>query len=247
MLIELLSSSNYVNFNIKLAQVIGLNAAIYVSQLIDINDKALRKKRVNDGFFTIDRKYIKSRTTIDEATQREIDQVLLRLNIIQKHPDKYNTISLDISVLTSIMMTPDEDLIKDITQIVAQTEKKVKKLTKEERTLSDLQQCIITNNPELKQAYIDWITAVYQKDGFMTRQAVISAQSNIDTFSNHDLDVALKILELATISAYRDVTWAINNYKKDFPKASNSTAPTLKPIVVSPPIKRAARMSDEVF
>ena len=247
MLIELLSTSNYVQFNIKIAQVLGLNTAIYIGQLIEINDKALRKKKVNDDYFTIDRKYIKTRTTIDEATQRDIDQVLIRLSIIKKHPEKYNTISLDISVLTSIMMTPDEDLIKDITEIVAQTEKKVKKLTKEERALHDLQQNIITNNTELRQAYIDWITAVYQKDGFMTRQAVISAQNNLDKFANHDLDVALKVLEVATINAYRDVTWAINNYKKDLSLNGNNSSTQLKPIVVQTPVKRASRMSDEVF
>ena len=39
MLIELLSSSNYVNFNIKLAQILGLKPAIYLSQIMDINEK----------------------------------------------------------------------------------------------------------------------------------------------------------------------------------------------------------------
>ena len=39
MLIELLSSSNYVNFNIKIAQILGLKPAIYLSQIMDINEK----------------------------------------------------------------------------------------------------------------------------------------------------------------------------------------------------------------
>ena len=63
MLIELLSSSNYVNFNIKVAQILGLKSAIYLSQLMDINEKAIRKNKIEDNFFTIDRKYIESRTT----------------------------------------------------------------------------------------------------------------------------------------------------------------------------------------
>ena len=38
MLIELLSPANYVSFNIKVAQILGLKAAIYLSQIIDINE-----------------------------------------------------------------------------------------------------------------------------------------------------------------------------------------------------------------
>ena len=40
MLVELLSQSNYQSFNIKLAQLLGLESAIYLSALIDINEKA---------------------------------------------------------------------------------------------------------------------------------------------------------------------------------------------------------------
>lgn len=68
MLIDLLSMSNYVNYNVKVAQILGLDAAIYVSELLNINDKALHKNKVKGEYFTIDRMYIQSRTTFDEPT-----------------------------------------------------------------------------------------------------------------------------------------------------------------------------------
>ena len=117
MLIELLSSSNYVNFNIKLAQILGLKPAIYLSQIMDINEKAIRKNKVNNNYFTIDRKYIESRTTLTADEQSAIEKDLLNIGILERDTEKKNTISLNITMLTSIMMTPDEDLLKDISSL----------------------------------------------------------------------------------------------------------------------------------
>ena len=72
MLIELLSMSNYAHFNVKLAQILGLHQAIYLALIMDINEKAIRKSKIDKDFFTIDRKYITSRTTLSEQEQRDI-------------------------------------------------------------------------------------------------------------------------------------------------------------------------------
>ena len=58
MLLDLLSLDNYVSYNIKVAEILGLHAAIYLSELMNINDKAIRKSKTKDNFFTVDRKYI---------------------------------------------------------------------------------------------------------------------------------------------------------------------------------------------
>ena len=66
MLIELLSTSNYVSYNIKLAELLGLHPAIYISELMNINDKAIKKDKLEDDYFTLVRSYITARTTLDE-------------------------------------------------------------------------------------------------------------------------------------------------------------------------------------
>ena len=238
MLIELLSMSNYVNFNIKLAEILGLHPAIYLSQIMDINEKALRKDKVNENFFTIDREYITKRTTVPESEQVEIENNLITIGVLERSKDNASTICLNITVLTSILMSPDEDLVKDISNL---SKKKQPRKTKAEAIISALQQNIITLNPELRQAYYDWINAVYAKDGFMVKTAVISAQQNLDKFADQKLDVALKVLEIATINGYRDITWAINNYKKDY-KVNFTVAPTTPSI---PPKK--VRLSNDIF
>ena len=242
MLIELLSSSNYVNFNIKVAQIIGLKPAIYLSQLMDINEKAIRKNKVDGNFFTIDRKYIESRTTLTRDEQVSIEKDLLTIGILELNPDKKNTLSLNITVLTSIMMTPDEDLLKDISSL----SKSKKKKTKSEVIEEHLKDNILTTNTELRDAYYEWIESVLAKRGAMTKAAVIHAQPTLDTFCNRNLDVALKVLEIASIHGYEDINWAINSYNKEF--KVNYTMPTTskqKNTTFVPSTR--CRMGDEVF
>lgn len=241
MLIELLSMSNYVHFNVKLAEILGLHTAIYLGQITDINEKAIRKNKVDENFFTIDREYITKRTTIPEKEQKEIENNLIKIGILERSDKDSNTLLLNLTVLTSILMSPDEDLLKNIESLA----KPKKTKTKAEKIIENLKENIITTNPELRAAYFEWIDAVYAKDGFMTKAAVIAAQGNIDKFSSRNLDIALKVLEIATINGYRDITWAINNYNKDY-KVSYSVAPqpAVRPTTAPPPRKR---LSDEVF
>ena len=241
MLIELLSSSNYVNFNVKLAQILGLKPAIYLSQIMDINEKAIRKNKVDQNFFTIDRKYVESRTTLTKDEQVSIEKDLLNIGILEKNPDKRNTICLNITMLTSIMMTPDEDLLKDISSL-----SKAKKRTKSEVIEENLKANVLTVNTELRDAYYEWIEAVLTKKGMMTKAAVIHAQPTLDSFSNRNLDVALKVLQIAAIHGYEDIQWAINSYNKDFKVNYNVPAPVKQKPSSFVPTARC-RMSDEVF
>lgn len=245
MLIDLLSSSNYVNFNVKLAQILGLKPAIYISQIMDINEKALRKNKVDENYFTIDRKYVESRTTLTRDEQVSIEKDLLNIGILEKNTEKKNTICLNISVLTSIMMTPDEDLLKDISALSRGKKKK----TKSEVIEDNLKNNVLTTNEELRDAYYLWIESVLEKKGVMTKAAVILAQPLLDNFSNRNLDVALKVLEIAAIHGYDDLQWAINNYNKDFKINYNVSPVKVAPKAQSLNLDRCvrARMSDEVF
>ncbi len=250
MLIDLLSMSNYVHFNVKLAHILGLNSSIYLSQIMDINEKAIRKEKTDKNFFTIDREYITKRTTITEKEQKEIENNLIKIGVLERSTENADTILLNITVLTSILMSPDEELIKDISSL----SKPKQKRTKADAIKDSLKQNIVTTNLELRNAYISWIDAVYEKDGFMTKQAVVAAQARVDEFSNRNLDIALKVLEIASINGYRDITWAINAYNKDykvgytFSSRSPSTgvgSVTTVTRATNPPVRK--RLSDEVF
>lgn len=212
MLIDLLSMSNYVHFNVKLAHILGLNSSIYLGQIMDINEKAIRKEKIDKNFFTIDREYITKRTTISEKEQKEIENNLIKIGVLERSTENADTILLNITVLTSILMSPDEELVRDISSL----SKPKQKRSKADAVKDALKQNIVTTNLELRSAYFAWIDAVYDKDGYMTKTAVVAAQARVDEFSNRNLDIALKVLEIAAINGYRDITWAINAYNKDY-------------------------------
>ena len=53
MLIDLLSNANLVSYNYKVAQLFGLHTAIYLAELLNINDKAIKKNKLSEGYFAI--------------------------------------------------------------------------------------------------------------------------------------------------------------------------------------------------
>ena len=83
MLIELLSMDNYVSYNIKIAEIFGLHASIYLSELMNINDKAIRKSKITgESYFTVDRNYIEKRTTLTKSEQLKIDESFKQIGLL---------------------------------------------------------------------------------------------------------------------------------------------------------------------
>jgi hypothetical protein len=213
MLIDLISMSNYGYYNIQIANMLGLETAVYLGILLDINSKAIRKNKITDNYFTVDRKYITSRTTLNEDKQVAIEKTLKDIGILTISEESKNSFNINISALYTIIGEDDSTVIKDIKKIVS---KKANSRSKADAIKDTLKANIVTSNEELRMAYCDWIDAVYAKQGWMSKKSVVSAQTLIDDFADHNLDVALKIIEIASINGYRDMEWALNNYKQNF-------------------------------
>lgn len=242
MLIELLSTSNYVSFNVNLAELLGLHAAIYVSELMNINDKAIRKEKMNESSFLLDREYVTKRTTLSIKEQLDIEKNLIKLGIIEKPTEDENCVILNITTLTTLLMSTDEDLISNVKKLTKIKNKS--KETKADAIKKTLKTNIVTTNGELIEAYSDWIDAVYAKQGWMSKKAVVVAQSVVDEFSKRDLDVAIRLINIATIHGYVDMTWAVNRYVDQY---------KIKRVVMEPPKvntpmeEKTPKLSSEVF
>lgn len=232
MLIDLLSMDNYVNYNIQFAQILGLHAAIYVSELLNINEKAVRKKKVKDDFFVVDREYIKKRTTLEITEQNDIDKFLLNLGILKQDKQNKDRLTLDLTVLTSLV-SAEPATIKDLEKLVKSAQPK--KRTKSAVIADSLKAKVLVQNAELREAYNDWIDAVMHKQGWMSATSVTTAPKVIDAYCDHNLDLALELLKIASINGYRDIQWAINSYEADHKvnyKPTHYTA-SKKPVVSS--------------
>ena len=214
MLVELLSTSNYVQFNIRLAHIIGLEPAIYINELLSINEKAIRKATLKGCMMKLDRDYIYSRTTISIDKQIEIELKLSKIGLIIKPDDEPNMTAVDISMLTGLIMAEDEELIKSVQKLAKV--KGASKSAKRQAITARMKDSITVENEELRVAYFEWIDAAVAKTGWLSNKAIKLAQTLVDEFANHNLDVALKVIEIAAVNGYKDMQWAINKYKSNY-------------------------------
>jgi hypothetical protein len=210
MLLDLLSTSNNICFNSKIASIVGLKPAIYISEVLNIYDKATRKNVLAENkYCTLDRSYIERRTTLSKDEQIESEKVLSALNILEKNED--GSVYLNVKSIIALMSANEE--------IVSAVEKKSKatRKTRRQSQFDALKSYIICDNEELKSAYYDWIDAVgANPKGFLSKRSIEIFQKNIDDFSNHNLDVALKLIEIAIVGGFRDASWAIESYRRQF-------------------------------
>lgn len=104
---------------------------------------------------------------------------------------------------------------------------------------------ITTTNDELKKAFGDWVDSVAAntKSSGLTKTKVSLFQRDVHTFANGNLDVALKIIEIAIKGGYVDAQWAINSFNKDYAHKFHSRSVNTN----NSGVGRSISLSEEVF
>ena len=221
-MIDLLATDNMVSYNVKVANVMGLHTAVYLTELINISLKAEKKQKlVADKYFIIDRKYITQRTTFSVEEQITIEQKLSKVGVIQKPAGGVDTVYIDVDKLAQIISSDDDSYLNKVSKstVVKTVTGPGMKQTLKQRQAIEMKTYLTTTHKELKEALEGWIDGVLANpNGFLSKKAVSVFERTVDEFANGDLDVALKIIEIATVGGYRDATWAINNFNKDYAK-----------------------------
>lgn len=231
MLLDLLCSDETVTYNTTLSNLLGLDLAVYISLLLNQYKRAVSKQKVDDNyFFKLDREYIRQMSTFESSYQKELDNKLVKLGVLVVDGQK---VKLCIDALVSLV----SDTSINIEDIISVPQKKKK--TKSDVIKAELRQLITTTNPELRDAYSDWIDSVFAKQGWLAKAAVTEAQKVVDTYSNKNLDLALDVIKIASIGGYRDMQWAISSYEQ------NHKARIRKPMQA--PVKHNISFSEEVF
>ena len=219
MLIDLLATDNLVSYNVKIANVLGLHTAVYLTELINISLKAeMKQKLIANKYFVVDRKYITRRTTLEAPEQIAIEEKLKKVDVIQKPADSVDTIYLNVDKLGQIISSDDDKYLQKVS-----TTTKVKtvalpgmKQTLRQKEAIELKNHISTTHEELRAALEGWIDGVYANPkGFLSKRAISIFEKTVSDFSAGDLSVALKLIDIATVGGYRDAQWAINDYKSN--------------------------------
>lgn len=194
MIQDLISLGGYSIYNISIANKLGLNAAVYISALIN----------TSAGSNVVDRKLINRITTIPEIEQYVLDKQLSKIGLILIDKKNKDSISVDYQIFTALILD-DDKLSKDLPIVT-------KKKTKTDVMKEELRKYISSTDSQIRDAYTDWIDSVFQKQGWMSKKSVTVAQ---DVLKNYDLNSVHEILSIATMGGYRDMNWAVEQFENN--------------------------------
>lgn len=221
MLLDLLRTDNYVSFNKHLAHIIGLEQSIYVNQIINIMGKAIKKNKViNNGFVELDRNYIYGQTTFDTNKQLELDESLVKINLLIKDINNPNLLKIDTQLLANITTNDDMQLNNKISTIVSKPQK-ISRETKNYYVVENLSKYINTGEINLDNKIKEWLTVCVNKFGNANQTLIKVFQQNIYDYAKGDINVALKLVEIATAFGYKDCQWAIKKYEENLSTTTN--------------------------
>ena len=217
MLIDVMSSYNYIQVNTKLISIFGLNISVYWAELLNIYPRVIKKKKDEviqaQGFFTVDRDYIKSRTSLDLAEQLTCDKSLINVGVLAVDEKDQNRICISLNAMYEIM-TQDDDKVLAAIQKKAKVKKASATETKKAMIRTNLKNSIVEPDLELFNAYQTWVDTVLDSGNWLTKAVIEVFQRTIKSYTDSKT-IQLKIIEIATIHGYKDASWAINMYSKD--------------------------------
>lgn len=214
MYLEVLAADNYISVNRKLAQLFDLKTAVYIAELSNIITKVYKKKTFDEnGYFQVDRKYIEERTTISLEDQLICDSALTKVGVLEEAKEDSSRIRMDIGLLTSIITSEDATLLSSIAKKC-----KVSKVKKSEAKVQAIRQSlkagIVEADSDILNALYDWTDAVLDSKNFLSKRVIEIFQDQLNQYTS-DKNTKIAIITLATVHAYKDVSWAITLYEKN--------------------------------
>lgn len=225
--LDVISGDSYGRFNIKFAGIAGLSTAVYMSELLDILKQVNRKKTFDEnGFFTINREYVESRTTLTAADQYKCDQKLAGYGIIMSDEANPDHIAVCTSAFLSLILEDDQDILAEARKRLKGA--KSRRSTAEGKRIgivSRLQNGVTEADPDLLTAYKAWIEVVYDR-GVCRAPQVEVFRNTINEYTSNK-SYRLKIIEIATANAYKEAAWAIQIFEKQYKPAMSQAAQTI--------------------
>lgn len=213
MLLDLINTDNYVQFNKKLAHIIGLSASIYVNQIVTIMGKAIKKdKTYDDGFVLLDRMYIFNQTTITLEEQSKLDNNLMGLGLLVKNIDNPDMVKIDIQLLADMTSMDDETTKVKINRIMM-TNRKMNKHEKNTQIALGFMEKVQIDDESLRSSLQKWIVSLLDANKQFNKGVLNEFLDGLYNYTKGDLDIALSLVDIASDYTYRDIKWAINKYE----------------------------------
>lgn len=209
-----LDLSRVANVNKKLMSIVGIETAVYWSELTAVLDRVRAKRTCNEkGFFKLDRAYIQRETSLTPEKQLECDRILAHFGVLAVDPDSTDTIAVSVQSMVELITAENTAELK--TSVKTAKPKRGDKEAKLAGMKATFHTAVKTTDPELKSAYCKWVDSMVDAQCCRFTKAVVDLFENaVEQFSS-DKAVKLRVIEIATINAYKDASWAINRYHSE--------------------------------
>lgn len=216
MLSDVVSPSNYLTFNVTIAQIIGLVNAVYCAELLDIYAKAKRKNKIDDNqFFPVNRDYVKSKTTIKVEEQYLCDASLSSVGLIETHKDSPDMIKFDVEQFMQIIAGEDSEKVLEIQKkINLPKNKTIANKLKKDKIKENLHNLIVCDNVRIKQALDEWLDTLFD-DKFIKKETVLKFQEVLYEYTKSDVEKAVEIIHIAISQGWTNCVYAIESYEKE--------------------------------
>ena len=234
-----------IHVNKKLIRVVGIETAVYWSELVSVLKQVVKKQTCDEkGFFTLDRAYVERETSLSPAKQGECEKILVNFGVIAIDPENPDRIA--VSVQNMVEVITDEDT-KKLKALAKPGRTKGSKESKLEGMKYNFRSAVVEEDLEVREAFYRWVDSMVDAQNCRMTKAVTELfVSTVRAFTT-DKKARLRIIEIATLNCYKDATWAINKFKREqipyAPKPQSSLEPTM---VYSPPMTFTG-LSDESF
>lgn len=192
--------------NKRLVKIAGFEVAAYWAELQSILKQVVKKHTMDEqGFFILDRDFVERETTLTIKKQLKCDDKLFSLGVLKKDEDNPNRIAIAVNGMVAVISDEDTTKLKKTSAI-----KKDDKAAKVEGIKANMKRAILETDIELRAAYERWVDGMVDAQNCRFTKAVVQLFEKTVTEYTTDKNIRLKIIEIATVSSYRDATWAIN-------------------------------------
>lgn len=214
-LVTLISPDN-LNVNKQAIHLFGLEVACFLAGLFSLKLE-LPTTKDNHIKYSSYRNIIKELLGFEELTQLSCESTLEKIGILTYQDKSVPIIDLDLSMYFSLITETDVDELKQFKYNYNNIKKTSPKASKISNLIKTLKSLIICSDLSLRQALENWIDAIFEnpKGGYLTKTAVTVFQQTLYNYAKGDINVALQIVQIATIQNYKLCDWAIEIYEKD--------------------------------
>ena len=215
MLLDVVSPNSYLTFNVNIAHVIGLVNAVYCAELLEIYNKAIKKKKLDsDNYFIVNRDYVKNRTSIKLDEQYLCDASLSKVGLITSSKDNPDKICFDVEQFLKMLAEDDARVLDKIAKkINLPNNKQDSKELKKEKLKIALKEAIVQDNLQIAKALESCIDVVFESKNMIV-DTVKDFQNTLMKYCGSDVQKAVAIVDIARLQTWTNCVWAIENYEK---------------------------------